>query len=233
MKAFWAVPSAGLLLALAACAPEFPSAEPGPSESSSSSAPTEPSPDPTRPSADELALAPGSLNLLVIGQPAPAPDDPTAMIVFDPEACVDPDFGIAPGDPGAGLWRAVPDYAGSDGAGLFGVAVGESGEVGAIQVIGPSTVPTTEGIVIGSTVTELLAAYPTITGPIDAVVSRLYVVDEGAGRLVFEVSWNDSAFEPYWLPDELDRVVVMTTHPTSVAPFAVWATDGGVGYCSV
>lgn len=235
MKAYLAVPSAGLLLALAACTPEFPAASPTATETSTStsSASPEPSPEPTRPTSTELALAPGSLNVLVIGQPAPGAGDPLAMIAYDPEACVDAEIGIAPGDPGAGLWRAVPEYVASDGLALFGVSVNDAGAIGAIQVVGPSTVPTTRGIRIGSTTAELLAAYPTITGPITRVVSQLFVVDEGGQRLVFEVAWNDGAPEPYWQPGEIDKVIVMTTHPASVEPFAVWATDGGIGYCSV
>ena len=218
-----------LVIAVSSCASVPPAAEPEPAPSATQSASAEPSPEPTRPAATELALAPGSLNLLVLGGQVPDDDDPAAMIVFEPDACT-AERNVEPGEPGAGLWTVVPEYRDEAGEPLFWVDVDDAGAITALQVARSSTIETTEGIGIGSTITELLAAYPTITGPTDSIVTRMYVVDEGEGRLVFEVSWGGG--EPdYWAEGEVDRVLVMTTQDPSAPVFSIWGTDGGVGGC--
>lgn len=231
MKVHAAAASLVLVLMVSACAAEAPTAEPEPLPTVSESAsPTpEPSPEPTRPSLAELALAPGSLNFLVVGEPAPSESDPTAMIVFDPEACAE-DYEISPIDRDPGRWVPAPPYVDATGSWVFRVGVSDSGVVTAIQAHGSSGLQTTKGIGIGSTVTELLAAYPTMADPIDTIATRLYVVDDGAGRLVFEVSWGGR--EPdYWSPRDLDRVLVMTSQAASAPAYGIWGTDGGAGSC--
>lgn len=214
---------------LAACAGAEPAAIPTSEPSPTVSAAPTPTPTPERtlPAIDELALAPGGLNLLVIGEPAPLPADPAAMIVFDPDYCADV---RDPDDPFRGQWVAVDQYRNAESRPIFAPGVDESGVVVAVQVFSGSPIRTTEGIGIGSTVSEILAAYPTVTGPFPEYLSQLYIVSDGTHQLVFETSWA-GAGDGYWLEEELDRVLIMTAQPLSTSPFALWGTDGGWGSC--
>lgn len=225
-----AAPLLVIMLAVSGCAGPEPAASPtAPPPATSTPTPT-PTPEPTLPAVDELALAPGSLNLLVLGEPAPAADDPAAMIVFELDRCVE-ERGLEPGDPGTGLWVAAPPYRSAEGRTFFQVGVNDAGLVTALQVVGDSPVRTTEGIGIGSSVSDLLAAYPSASAPIDAILTRLYTVTDGEHQLIFETSWAEGAGDGYWPEDEVDEVVIMTAQSAS-APFgALWATDGGVGGC--
>jgi hypothetical protein len=223
----------GLVL-LAGCtpAPAEPSASPAPS---SEAEPTpSSSPEPTEPPARaDLVLRPDGLGTLVIGEPVPEADDPTAMIVFDDDACVSDIGGIAPGDPNAGAWVQIPLYdAGPEGGGIFGVGVSDGGIVEGVQVYGSDEIPTEEGIRVGSTVAELLAAYPGIAGPGgDVGISVFYLVDGPGGRLNIEVAVDDPELPGYWESRFIDTVLGMTAVPSGTPGFTIAGSDGGVGGC--
>ena len=225
------VTAAGLIL-FTGCAPEPPESPSSSTESEPSG--SEPVVEPMAPPAPgDLVLRPDGLGTLVIGEPAPAADDPTAMIVFDDDACVSEVSGIAPGDPNAGAWVPIPLYdAGPEGGGIFGVGVSDAGLIEGVQVFGLDEIPTEEGIRVGSTVAELLAAYPGIAGPSGgAGLSQFYLVDGTGGRLVIEVAVEDPELPGYWEPELVDTVLGMTAVPSGTPGFTIAASDGGLGGC--
>lgn len=236
VSALSAVTAAGLLL-LVGCTPEpvEPAASPTPTSTLEAEPTPTSTPEPTEPPARaDLVLRPDGLGTLVIGEPAPAPDDPTAMIVFDDDLCVSDISGVGPGDPGAGAWDAIPLYAGPEGGRIFVVGVSDAGIVEGVQVYGLDDIPTDEGIRVGSTVDELLAAYPDIAGPSgDSSISQFYLVDGPGGRIVFEVAIEDPDIAPYWEPEFSDTVLGMTAVPSGTPGFTIAGSDGGLGGCPV
>ncbi len=224
------------VVALTGCASDAP--EPGASPTEAPTTPPSPipesSPEATAPpDPGELVLRPDGLGTLVVGESAPAPSDPTAMIEFIDDFCVSEDFGVAPGDPGAGAWVAVPIYdydRGGEGGSLFWVGVDDAGLIQGVEVFGIPDIPTEAGIRVGSTVAELLAAYPDLTGPGgDSGLSQYYLVDGPGGRLVIEVAVDDSP--GYWPPEFVDTVLGMTAVPSGTPGFTIAGSDGGLGGC--
>lgn len=228
------------LLMLAGCSPEQPAATPSPtaspSDSSSPSATPSASPSPEPPALPalvDLVIGPGSLGPLRVGDAVPPAAD-AAIIVREPDYCAGGSAGIPAGSPDAERWVVAEPYRFSYGGLAFGTGVEPDGTIGALQVLAPSPIPTAEGVIAGTPLAHLQSLYPTLSAPLDAVLTRLYVLDGPDGILVFEVAWEDPANPSgYWSPAEPDRVFAMTALPTGAAPFAVAATDGGVGGCPV
>lgn len=230
------------LLLLAACSTADPEASPSPSASPSAPPSASPEPSasasPTAPAAAlpalvDLVIGPGSLGPLSVGGTVP-PSAGAAIVVLEPDYCAGGSAGIPAGSPDAERWVAAELYRFSYGGLAFGTGVEPDGTIGAFQVLAPSPIPTAEGVIAGTPLDHLLSLYPTLSAPIDAVLTRLYVLDGPDGILVFEVAWEDPANPSgYWSPAELDRVFAMTALPTGAQPFAVAATDGGVGGCPV
>jgi hypothetical protein len=224
----------GCLLLLAGCAPDPVVPEETPTVSPTLEASAEPTPVVAGPPApDDLVLRVDGLGSLVIGEPAPAPDDPGAMILFDVDVCVSDASGVGPGDPGAGAWVGIPLYvAGPEGGSLFGVEVDEAGIVQGVQVFGLDEIPTEAGIRVGSTLDELLAAYPGISSPGGGSgISQFYLVDGPGGRLVFEVAAEFGGVVGYWDPALLGTVLGMTAVPAGTPGFTIAGSDGGLGGC--
>lgn len=222
-----------LVVALSAC---FPGDSPtGPGDSGSPSAdPTEtvsPEAEPeTAPARADLALSPDGMGTLVFGQ-VPALEGPAAMLVFEPEWCLDAntgvEAGVGPGHPDAGLVVPIADYRDarfSDfGVELFG------GVLSRIDLdFTHPTIPTTEGVRVGDERAAVEAAYP------DADVVNLngltdvYVVAGSHGTLQIEVSTAD----PYWAGFR-DPDVVVYIHATQagIAPFSVAGSENIAGGC--
>ncbi len=228
------------LLLLAACSTgaPAPSASPGTPSTAAPSASPLPSASPTAepaalPALVDLVIGPGALGPLRVGDAVP-PSADAAIVVLEPDYCAGGSAGIPAGSPDAERWVAAEPYRFSYGGLAFGTGVEADGTIGAFQVLAPSPIPTAEGVIAGTPLDHLLSLYPTLSTPIDAVLTRLYVLDGPDGILVFEVAWEDPANPSgYWSPAELDRVFAMTALPTGAAPFAVAATDGGVGGCPV
>lgn len=169
-------------------------------------------------------LSPAGLGPLTVG--LPAEDNPgTTMIAWDPDHC----SGLSDGQGDPGRW--VPDGYGpatrADGTQsdtLFGVAVDDSGVVVWIDVYG--TAPqTVEGLGVGSTLVDVLAAYPDLSAPFAGALSQTRWLTRPEGLLVFETTAGDPE-----LPDGT-VVLVRVLAPGTDPAFATWRTDWTAGGC--
>ena len=181
-----------VLLALTGCAGS-PTATPTVSPAPPSSQPTlEPSPSatptPTQTALDDLIVTPQGIETVTIGSPVPSEPAATAVVSYDDDRCTV--FG-AVGEPFVGLWTpnypATDEY--TDGPGAFTVRTQgavEDGAVTRIWVWSPK-ITTETGIHMGSTREEVEAAYPDPSYLVHEYATDIYVIDEGAGRMVIEV----------------------------------------------
>jgi hypothetical protein len=231
-----AVLAVGALGALTACDPSAPA----PTSSASDSPSAEPTPSdtetdpPSPPAAADLALSAEGLGTLVFGE-APDTDPATAMIVFDATVCTDErtglDAGIEEGDPYAGLWLPIPTYRdpGSD-YGAWGVWVDDSATLARIDLYDDRT-PTDEGIRIGDTVDDVLAAYPGAT-LVEELLTDIYVVTGTTGTLQIEVASQPDDMV-YWEDGQVDHVMYIHAARLDIPPFTVAASENIVGICSI
>jgi hypothetical protein len=182
-------------------------------------------PSSSRPDFSDLVVRPDGLGTIVIGGGAAE----SGMLLHDPDHCtVDGDptvYGYAPGDPAVGRWLAdYPEQ--SDPSGLFEVAVDDEDRVTAIG-IRSLDLATAEGIRVGSTREELLAAYPTLEQTDVGSFSTVYAMSGTGGRLVFEVL--DSDYDPQ---AAVGSVVLLAVGAADApAPTARYATDASIGGC--
>ncbi|HWH97556.1 MAG TPA: hypothetical protein VNS80_04245 [Pseudolysinimonas sp.] len=214
-----------------------PAGTPTPTGSATSGTPTDgatatptPSPTPvTAPARADLALSPEGMGTLVFGV-APSTAAATQMLVLDPEFCTDANtgygIGIGPGDPEAALWVPIPAY--RDGReGDFGVSV-DGGVLNRIDLY-DGTIPTTEGVRIGDTRADVVAAYPGAT-LVGEYLTDIYVITGVAGSLQIEVAHQPSDMT-YWEPGEVDTVRFIHAVVTGFAPFTVAASENIAGIC--
>lgn len=225
--------------ALVGCGPSAepvasPSASPSFSESPEPSGSAEPSPtpEPTRPALAELELSTDELGLLALGQ-APDTDPATRMVAFEEGACVSAEFGIAPGDPGADLWRTDVAYTSSTpayGPGTaFGVGVDrDSGLVTRIDLYS-SDIPTDAGVRIGDSRADVDAAYPDAT-VYPQSLTDIHVISGANGLLQIEVARNDPMLGDYW-GDQVNTVVYIHAVAPELGVFTVAASGNLVGVC--
>lgn len=168
-------------------------------------------------------LSPAGLGPLTVGVPAEG-NPGAAMITWDADHCA----GLVDAAE-AGRW--VPDGYGpatrADGSRsdtLFGVAVDDGGVVVWIDVYG--TAPrTVEGVGVGSTLQDVLAAFPDLSAPFAGPLSQVTWVTRDDGILVFESTLGD--------PELPDGTVVLARvlAPASDPAFATWRTDWTAGGC--
>jgi hypothetical protein len=226
-----------LLLSLAGCTPS-PEA---PAATTPAAEPAEPSatatPDPTGPPAiGDLQLTTEGLGPLEVGGALPAADDDTSPIVFDPEFCTDErtgtPAGIEPGSNLAGLWIPAEQYRTEEGGGYvrapFGVGVWDD----AVQriEIEDESLTTDAGITLGSTASEIAAAYDDVELVPEGLVT-LHVVNGSAGKLVFEVATEDENLPGYWEPDMLGTVVLARALAADQELFAAAGSGNVVNSC--
>jgi hypothetical protein len=180
-------------------------------------------PEPTKPALDQLVVSPEGLGSVVIGK-APVVADPTLdIIVLDPDYCQEfVDDGRLDE---AAKWIAnyEPALSGTSFE-PFSVLV-ENGVVETIAV-GSSEILTAEGVGLGSSRADVLAAYPDAE-LITAFASDMYVIDGEYGQVVIEVatekitgSVDESAYP-------IDEVGSLRVIDASIEPLAWANTDAG------
>ena len=190
----------------------------------------------TRPTLEDLVLSTAGLGPIRLVSPVPTTPAPLAIVTWDPVKCVSADLGIAAGSPHAGAWATTfPDGTGPDGlvAPFILTTVGST-QTGNVNLVWVWTdgVHTAPGIRVGSTLTQLHAAYPAFSRTITGFVSDVYVVDATTGSLSFEVSKQDSSDgTDYWPADQVDKVLWMGATPPGTPLEPIAATDGGPSPC--
>ena len=226
--------TAALLVCLTACTPGDPGASssttatPKPSVSSTAS-PTSPSPSSTPPPATpEPSTAPGAtlqplasfvvttegFGPIEVGSAVPEDASGSAIVTWDPAYCTG-DSGLVAGEPYAGAW--APNYPETESPALgtrraFDVITADGVRDAAVRSINlwSPEASSGEGIRAGSTIDELLAAYPTFDEVQVGPVSTVYAINGSAGRLLFEVGtvpetgdlagyWGDANNTVLWL----------------------------------
>lgn len=228
--------AAPLVLALAVClavsgctpGPEAaPLVEPVPSDTPTPS-PT-PTPVPVRPALDELQLTADGLGTLVMGGPVPDTDDPTTtMVAFDPEYCVNEDYGIGPGDEQAGGWKPDPAY---DTPGGSAFAISEiDGRLARLDIYTPA-IPTDTGLRVGDARADVLAAYPGLAPVSTSPISELYQVHGTTGDLNIEVKLEGKGWENYWGGTK-DTILVLRLTPAGSKPVTIAGGDNVIFGCS-
>jgi len=213
------------MFSLAACA--SPAPDPTSSPTSAPAPNAEPTPEPTKPALADLVLTTSGLGPLRLGEPVPNQTEDVAVVGYDPVGCIGEPAEREEGEPGAGFWR--PSY--SEELPFDVVTEGRVKDARIVYIqVGSAPVATDAGIHVGSSLDELLAAYPAISAPTDDFV-MLYTLEDSAGKLVFEVapSTDDTG---YWQPEQLDTVVFMIAYAPDQAVSAVYGTDSS-GACSV
>ena len=163
---------------LAGCAPR--DAEPTPPVAE---APVEtPTPEPTRPTLEQLELTTEGLGELVVGQPVPAISEDLAIVRWEAGYC---ESGKPDGTPYAGAW--VPNYPEVFPFVLDSTTDGLAGGDLTMIHVAVAGIPTSEGITVGATRAELEAAYGTFDDEVSGDWIDLYVLTGTTGQLTFEV----------------------------------------------
>lgn len=177
---------AGLVVAfgllVSGCAASSGVAEPTPT-ASVEPAPA-PSPEPaSQPSLASLAISATGLGPIVVGQAPPTSDSALDTVRLDPAACQNGDYPDTP------VWLAnYPDtsYAHTERTGPAFFVFTQGGLVTGVSIYAPE--PTTaEGVHVGMTRAELVAAYPDAGLAKQGPLSDLYVLTGADGTLAFEV----------------------------------------------
>ena len=196
-----------LAVSLAGCASEAPPevAEPAPIET-----PT-PTPEPTKPALSELVLTTDGLGYLVTGAPIPEVDSDLAMVSLEPDYCLDSTG--AEGD----YW--ISTYPGGDDGSFYLQEL--DGDLYRIFVTSPEIL-TEEGIGIGSSEAEVIAAYPNATLVTSNPFVSMYVVEGDLGRLTIEIPVDDDGSV-----DAEGSVEFLTSMSLASEPWTVSNTGAG------
>jgi hypothetical protein len=181
------------------------------------------------PTLADLVVSTSGLGPLTIGI-APEVNPGAAMIAFDPQACADQVLGGSGGDPGR--WRPAgydSDAVAHGGSGsAFLVGVDPVRGVSWIDILGTSP-RTADGLGVGTLLEELQATLPTLQGPFDGPLSRVWWIEDEHGTLVFETERDGILEGATTGPEriELMRVLLPGTDPR----FATAHSDYVAGGC--
>jgi hypothetical protein len=206
-----------------------PSSAP-PTSTPSPSVPSEtPTPDPTKPALDEIYLSADGFGPLVMGEAPPVTSPTLDVLVHNPNKCTG--FTVPDG------WLWEPNYpltpyaiSPADLGEAFSVDVDESGLLNRVQVNSP-ILHTANGIHLGSTVAELLAAYPGgFTSDFEnGGISHVYALSGTHGQIIFEVATDDGS--GYWDAASINHVLYINIATLGSEPYGVAASDAGIGGC--
>jgi hypothetical protein len=206
MRGFAVPVLVAVAVSMAGCAGPEPTPEPTTTITTPTPTPT---PTPAPPALADLVVTPDGLGTLRIGD-APAPDPATAMVAFDDDICVYPEYGIEAGDPLAGGWAPLAIYgdggptAGIEGNAAFQIFVKD--DVVVRIDLKDSSIPTEGGVRIGDTRDDLLAAHPDAVKAASSPISEVYRLTGSAGALDIEVKVEGAEFSGYWEPTDVDTV---------------------------
>lgn len=199
------------VVVLAGCAATPPPSSPRPhaaTPSASASATAA-----TQPALADLVLTTHGIGDIRLGQPVPADDPATAIVKWDPRACVT-EGGLTEGEPYAGLWEDNYPLAASDGAGAFILLTSDGTRDAPVSYIGvraASAVHTKPGIRVGSSLDSLKAAYP--AGFAQSAHGQngadVYAVGDASGMIAFDVSAPYPDDPSGWPAGDLDKVIEM------------------------
>lgn len=200
-----------LVLLLAACGGTDPGSEEtggGEPESPSVSSPATPTPTPTaepeptsdpHPVAADLVISTAGLGPLTVGTEPPETNPGSAMLEWDEDFCA----GAVEGDAEPGRWVASgyePDVSAyGEPVRTFAVAADDEG-VHRIDVLGVAPA-TAAGIRVGSSLTDLQAAYPELEGPFAGPVSQVWTWGDDEGTVAFETQGDAGGLRPAGTPE--------------------------------
>jgi len=169
------------IVLLEGCATEAPAPIADPPSASATPTPT---PEPTKPPLAELVLTTEGLGPITIGEPPVVVDPALDVIIFDDDYCQEFVDDGRLDDAGKWIANYEPALSGTS-RDPFSVLV--ENDVVEIVAIGSPEIVTAEGIGLGSSRADVVAAYPDAE-IISAFASDVYVVDGVNGRLLIEVA---------------------------------------------
>jgi hypothetical protein len=220
----------GGALALAGCSPVSQHSAAGSTSGSTESPRATASQAPTKPALTQLVVTPDGLGDLVPGAPVPLDSPSTAIMKFDATKCVSADEGIAAGSPGAGAW--LPAYSNSltyAGSGMpfdVGPVSAQSDPIRQIAIWSPE-LKTAKHVGVGSSATQVKAAYGSALTVDSADNSDVYVLKGSHSELLFEVAKAGAG-----LPiEETGTVVWMHIVPIGSTPLH-YANSDAAGVCN-
>ena len=174
-----------------------------------------PTPEPTKPEVKDLLLSTEGLGPLVLGQKPPTTDPSVDTLLYEPDICADVPYSATPD-----MWVAnYPEDA--EGHRPFATTFLDGTDTLALISIFSPEISTAEGIHLGSTRADVLAAYPDgFSSQLDNKgMSTAYVVKGTVGQLIIEVTADDYDGLPP------GRVQVLTVLLADGNPFTVVGGD--------
>lgn len=226
------ITSAALLLVLVVSACSGADDEPVAEPSTTASASAEPTPEPTPLALSDLVVSAAGLGPVLVGETVAGSSDVAALMTWDETGCSSTDEPRTAGEPFAGRWESV--FSSSPDDRDFQVVTSDGLESGAVSriVVESPDISTSEGIRVGSTRDEVVAAFPDAAVLGEPGTSTVYAVEGTSGTMAIEVATDFADLPGYWAPEEIDTVrwIVVTDSATEARPIA--GTDGA-GSCPV
>ncbi|HEY2642422.1 MAG TPA: hypothetical protein VGI56_01595 [Galbitalea sp.] len=180
-----------------------------------------PSPTPTTVELSQLTLTPAGLTDLDVGKPVPADN---RLVKYSPTRC-----------PTSGGWLTLYPQDTNDSSGQpldpFDVVTEHGNATSDVTTVfvWSKQIATPEGIRVGSTQAQVLAAYPNAKHSV-SYATDVYAVPSSAGTLVIEVAGHNSFAKGEWPTSELGTVVWMFALQPN-APVASIAGNNDAGPC--